>query len=223
MDDKVLGELKRRMLKLVVDVAATFVGLNATQRNNVSAELNDAIGRMKALKDATSVLDTFRYRTSWEFEEKLAEQLKRELSALDLARRPTRAQWAAHLRIRENGYRLVETTETFDYAGQTYRTHFRVSYDSVAGTRPNIFGVSPQSALNAVFVNGVTKVLQAHATIAFPVSDDNPHLYLTGDEIDAKGLEGADKERAKQVLTRVRVQLLNWLIQQVTAFQGTLS
>jgi hypothetical protein len=35
----------------------------------------------------------------------------------NLARRPTRAQWATRMNVPENSYRLVHTAETFEYAG----------------------------------------------------------------------------------------------------------
>lgn len=221
VEDQLLGELKKRMTKLITDVAGAFADLREPRRRAVSDELNGAVRNMKLLKDATSVLEQFRYRTSWEYEEKLAAQMKAELSALDLARRPTRAQWAEHLEVPENGYRMVRTPQTFEYAGATYRTHFTVSYDSVSGARPSIFGVAPQTVINVAFTNSVPMVLQAHATIEFPSAEDNPHLYLTGD-IHPKNLQGEDRERAKVVLTQVRAQMLEWLRQQIVSLQATL-
>jgi hypothetical protein len=68
---------------------------------------------------------------------------------------------------------------------------------------------------------GVPTVLQAHATVAFPNSDDNPHVYLTGD-IHPKNLQGADIERARVVLEQVRTKLRAWLRQQIQGFQATI-
>ena len=217
----VLAELKKRMKKLIADVAATFVDLQVPARQVASGALDKLVNAMSKLSDATGALDTFRYRTAWDFEDKLEQQLKSEHNALELARRPTRAQWAAYLGIPENRYIVQQTPQTFAFSGAVYRTHFTVSYDSVTAARPRVHGVNAQNVLNAAFVNGVPTVLQAHATIEFPNSDDNPHLYLTGD-IHPKNLVGDDKERAKQVLVQVRDQLIAWLNQRIAGFQQTI-
>jgi hypothetical protein len=221
VDQLILAELKTRMKTLLTEMTAAFSELNPAARKAVADALGQQINATQDLTAAAASLEDFRRSVAWDFEEKLAAQMKQAHNALELQRRPTRAQWMAHFGIEKNRYKTVKTTPVFEYDGASYGTHFTISYDSVTAAQPRAYQASSASLLNAAFVSGVPTVLQAHATIEFPNSDDNPHLYLSGN-IHPKGLAGADVARANAVLTAVRTELLNWLKTEIEAFQQTI-
>ena len=146
-------------------------------------------------------------------------------TALKAHQSPDLDRWVAHMAI---GDRKIKDDYTETYrlvdAHQIVRPHWTVLRKSI---NPNahqvrIVGMSVDDVFEAIFVKGVVRSAQAHATLDNLTDADRPHLYLDG-TYDSKKLKGDDIGGVRDLLAPVYDDLVAWLKARITAFQAKLS
>lgn len=214
--------IKARLIQVAKDTAATFDKLEQPLRDAAVKSATGQVNAVNDLKDLIKLGGDLAAGLSWSLEEKLQAKMKTEFDALELQRRPTREEWAKFLKIGKNDYKVIKSAQVFKFDGVDHATHYTISDDSVTASRPKVHGVPAAQVLKEAWIDGVRLGAQSHATIEFPSAADNLHLYLGSKSMDPKDLTEEQAKVAEEVLKKVRVELVQWLNTQITAFQKTL-